>query len=78
MAKEPCWIPVPTREPRAHRARINGSQQACWIIGLEKNRDGQYVFPFGEDLEQVLDPNQPDQAIDKGNQELARENPKNG
>jgi hypothetical protein len=50
----------PKADPRVHRARINGSQQACWVIRLDRNGTGSYVFPFAEDLEQVLEPNQPE------------------
>ena len=56
MAREPYWVPAPSKEPRAHRASINGSQQACWVISLARNEKG-YIFPFGEDLEQILEPN---------------------
>ncbi|HZR05991.1 MAG TPA: hypothetical protein VFA61_09200 [Candidatus Udaeobacter sp.] len=49
MGKEPYWIAAPTREPRVHRARINGSLQTCWVISLERNGSGSHVFPFGEE-----------------------------
>jgi len=58
-AKEPYWVPAPTKEPRSHRASLNGSQQSCWVISLTKSEKG-YIFPFGEDLEQILEPNQPE------------------
>src|SRR5262249_11882740 len=56
MAKEPYWIPAPSAEPKVHRTTIYGSQQTCWVISLEKKSDGTYVFPFGEDFEQLLEP----------------------
>lgn len=67
MAKEPYWVPAPNREPRVHRVQINGSRQTCWVISLALNSKGEYLFPFGEDLEQVLEPNQPEQDQDEAN-----------
>jgi len=60
MAKEKYWVPAPKVEPRAHRMRINGSQQTCWVLSMERNGTGHYVFPFVEDLEEILEPNKPE------------------
>jgi hypothetical protein len=54
---------------------INGSRQNCWVISLERNGNGgAFLFPFGEDLEEILEPNQPNHssgdAEDKVNSEL--------
>lgn len=77
MAKEPYWIAPPTRAPGSHRARINGSQQTCWVVNMERDKKtGEYIFPFGEDLYQILQPNSDD--VDEVNNELAREKGKNG
>jgi hypothetical protein len=56
MAKEKYWLPLPKAEPRVHRARLNGALQTCWVISLERNGTDNHVFPFGEDLEQILQP----------------------
>jgi hypothetical protein len=77
MAKEPYWVLAPNRDPRVHRARMNGSRQTCWVITLCQNKDGKHVFPFGEDLEQLLDPNQKEEDINKINAELAAKSGKN-
>ena len=72
MAKEKYWLPFPKAEPRVHRATINGAYQTCWVISLERNGTGNYVFPFAEDLEQILEPNQPNGADEnKANSELS-------
>ena len=65
MSKEPYWIPPPTRAPFVHRIRINGSQQACWVISLERKEDGTFICPFGEDLEQQIEPGATDEDSDK-------------
>jgi hypothetical protein len=71
MAKEPYWIAAPSKEPRVHRAQLNGSVQTCWVINLSRDKDGKYLFPFGEDLQQILEPNQKE-SVDAANAELAR------
>jgi hypothetical protein len=73
MAKEKYWVPSPKAEPRVHRARLNGALQTCWVISLERNGTGNYVFPFAEDLEQILEPNQPDppEAVSHSDEESA-------
>ena len=69
-------MPAPTAEPRVHRTYLNGSRQTCWIINLSRDKDGKYVFPFGEDLEQILGPNQNQSDIDQINADLAGESTK--
>ena len=71
MSKEKYWVATPKAEPRVHRATVNGSSQTCWVISLERNCTGNYVFPFAEDLEQVLEPNQPKQDDDDVNAALS-------
>ena len=56
MAKEPYWLPPPTRPPGSHRARINGAQQSCWVISLERDAKGDYIFLFAEDFLQIIEP----------------------
>jgi hypothetical protein len=70
MAKEPYWIPPPNGGDRVHRVRINGSRTSCWVISLERNNNDDFLFPSGDDLEQVLEPNQPNGSEDKVNAEL--------
>jgi hypothetical protein len=76
MAKEPYWVPAPSKEPRVHRAKVNGSVQTCWVINLGRDKQGKYIFPFGEDLEQILEPNQKED-VDQANAERARQSGKN-
>jgi hypothetical protein len=79
MAKEPYWVPAPSREPRVHRAKVNGSVQTCWVINLSRDKDGKCMFPFGEDLEQLLNPNEAEKKdVDQFNAEIAGESAKNG
>jgi hypothetical protein len=74
MAKEPYWVPPPSNNTRQHRWMINGSRQSCWVISLERNGNGAFLFPFGEDIEEILEPNQPNNSSehseDKVNAEL--------
>jgi hypothetical protein len=41
------------------------------LFTLCQNKDGKYVFPFCEDLEQILEPNQKEEYIAKVNAEVA-------
>jgi len=54
IAKERYWIPFPKGGDRVHRTRINGSRISCWVINLERDGDGNYLFPFAEDIEEIL------------------------
>jgi len=56
MAKEKYWVAAPKAEPRVHRAMVNGAQQTCWVISLGRNGTGTFLFPFAEDLEQIIEP----------------------
>lgn len=55
MTKEPYWIPSPKSGDRVHRIRMNGAKTSCWVISLEHNGDSNYLFPFAEDLEEILE-----------------------
>ena len=68
ISKEPYWIQAPTKEPRTHTARINGSQQACWVISLTK-------FVFGEDLKELLEPTHSESEIEKPTETCATNRP---
>lgn len=80
IAKEPYWVATPSKEPRVHRVQIYGSIQTCWVINLGQDATGKYIFPFGEDLEQVLHPNQAErpEGDEKANRDLAAESTKKG
>ena len=41
---------------------------------LARNPDGKYIFPFGEDLEELLEPNQPEKNLEDVDAKLARQN----
>jgi hypothetical protein len=63
-AKKPYWVPPPNGGDRVHRVRIDGSRSSCWVISLECSGNGDYLFPSGDDLEQVIEPNQPNGSGD--------------
>jgi hypothetical protein len=77
MAKEKYFLPPPSREPRVHRASLDGVYQTCWVINLTPGQNGKSAFPFAEDLCQILNPNHRPQDIDAANAELAKEALKN-
>jgi hypothetical protein len=56
MAREPYWIPSPKGGDRVHRWEIHGSKQSCWVVSLEKDESGKYLFPFAEELVEILEP----------------------
>jgi hypothetical protein len=33
---------------------MNGTKISCWVINLERDGDGNYLFPFAEELQEIL------------------------
>jgi hypothetical protein len=57
LSKESYWLPPPKSDHvRVHRATIQGTKSTCWVISLEQDSKGVPLFPFAEDLEELLDP----------------------
>jgi hypothetical protein len=59
-------------KPDRRWVKVNGSAQRCWLINLSRDKDGKCIFPFGEDFEQLLHPNEADKKnVDQINDDLA-------
>lgn len=54
IAGEPYCLPRPKGGDRVHRCEIKGSKQSCWVLSLEKDESGKYLFPFAEELQAIL------------------------